>query len=189
MLARSIVQPCGKEMPNFIVTADTPSCMRTCSWRSIAGTGGASSQIRGIPRLESPAARLAPERGGMPGPPRLVPRSLDPRQALCKYARAPLAVPASGYRMIATGRIRQQRIAKGSDDMDERERHQALAAFLRTRRARLRPAAVGLPPRRPGRPPGLRREEVAELAHIGFSCDAVLEQGHDVHPSRHLLQS
>jgi len=73
--------------------------------------------------------------------------------------------------------------------MDERERHQALADFLRTRRARLRPADVGLPPRSRRRTPGLRREEVAELAHIGVSWYTLLEQGHDVHPSRHMLQS
>ncbi|MEV4087837.1 transcriptional regulator, partial [Nonomuraea fuscirosea] len=41
-----------------------------------------------------------------------------------------------------------------------------LAAFLKTRRARVRPSDVGLPigPRR--RVPGLRREEVAQLASL-----------------------
>src|SRR5690349_16268505 len=73
--------------------------------------------------------------------------------------------------------------------MDERERRQALAAFLRTRRARLQPTEVGLPARNRRRTPGLRREEVAELASIGVSWYTLLEQGHDVHPSRHVLQS
>ena len=50
--------------------------------------------------------------------------------------------------------------------MDERERRQALADFLRTRRARLLPADVGLPERSRRRTPGLRREEVAELATL-----------------------
>src|SRR5205807_2395419 len=73
--------------------------------------------------------------------------------------------------------------------MDERERREALAAFLRTRRARLQPADVGLPSRSRRRTAGLRREEVAELANIGVSWYTLLEQGHDVHPSRQVLES
>src|SRR6266566_9654849 len=73
--------------------------------------------------------------------------------------------------------------------MDERERREALAAFLRTRRARLQPADVGLPSRSRRRTPGLRREEVAELANIGVSWYTLLEQGQDVHPSRPVLES
>lgn len=73
--------------------------------------------------------------------------------------------------------------------MDETERLQALAAFLRTRRARLQPAEVSLPARRRRRTPGLRREEVAELANIGVSWYTLLEQGQDVHPSRQVLAS
>jgi transcriptional regulator with XRE-family HTH domain len=73
--------------------------------------------------------------------------------------------------------------------MDERERRQALADFLRTRRARLSPADVGLPPGLRRRTPGLRREEVAELANIGTSWYVWLEQGRDVHPSAPVLES
>jgi transcriptional regulator with XRE-family HTH domain len=73
--------------------------------------------------------------------------------------------------------------------MDERERRQALADFLRTRRARLTPADVGLPPGLRRRTPGLRREEVAQLAHIGTSWYVWLEQGRDVHPSPEVLES
>ena len=42
-----------------------------------------------------------------------------------------------------------------------------LGDFLRSRRAKLTPAAVGLADKRRRRTPGLRREEVAELAGIG----------------------
>jgi transcriptional regulator with XRE-family HTH domain len=73
--------------------------------------------------------------------------------------------------------------------MDEIERRQALAAFLRTRRARLSAAEVGLPARSRRRTPGLRREEVAELANIGVSWYTLLEQGQDVHPSTSVLES
>ena len=54
---------------------------------------------------------------------------------------------------------------------------QELGAFLRSRRERLRPQDVGLPsgPRR--RTPGLRREEVAVLAHISTEYYVRLEQG------------
>ena len=73
--------------------------------------------------------------------------------------------------------------------MDEKERREALAAFLRTRRARLQPTDVGLPARNRRRTPGLRREDVAELANIGVSWYTLLEQGQDVHPSRQVLES
>jgi transcriptional regulator with XRE-family HTH domain len=73
--------------------------------------------------------------------------------------------------------------------MHESERRQALADFLRTRRARLSPADVGLPPGIRRRTPGLRREEVAELANIGTSWYVWLEQGRDVHPSMQVLEN
>ena len=73
--------------------------------------------------------------------------------------------------------------------MQERERREALADFLRDRRARLSPAEVGLPPGIRRRTPGLRREEVAQLANIGTSWYVWLEQGRDVHPSAPVLES
>jgi len=62
-----------------------------------------------------------------------------------------------------------------------------LAAFLRSRRERLRPEDVGLPsgPRR--RTPGLRREEVAVLAHISTEYYVRLEQGRAPRPSAEVL--
>lgn len=61
--------------------------------------------------------------------------------------------------------------------------------FLRSRRKKLRPDAVGLHdgPRR--RTPGLRREEVAELAGIGVDWYVRLEQGRDVSPSETTLDA
>ncbi|MEU0797035.1 helix-turn-helix transcriptional regulator [Amycolatopsis sp. NPDC005961] len=58
-----------------------------------------------------------------------------------------------------------------------------LGEFLRSRRERLSPAALGLPDRRRRRTPGLRREEVAELAGIGVDWYIRLEQGRTVSPS------
>ena len=55
--------------------------------------------------------------------------------------------------------------------------------FLRSRRERLTPKAAGLPGGRRRRTPGLRREEVAELAGIGVDWYIRLEQGRTVNPS------
>ena len=55
--------------------------------------------------------------------------------------------------------------------------------FLRSRREKLTPKAVGLPAGRRRRTAGLRREEVAELAGIGVDWYIRLEQGRTVNPS------
>jgi transcriptional regulator with XRE-family HTH domain len=73
--------------------------------------------------------------------------------------------------------------------MDDMERRQALADFLRTRRERLSPADVNLPTGKRRRTPGLRREEVAQLAFIGTTWYVALEQGRDIHPSGQVLDS
>jgi transcriptional regulator with XRE-family HTH domain len=72
---------------------------------------------------------------------------------------------------------------------NESERLLALADFLRTRRARLAPSDVGLPDGFRRRAPGLRREEVAQLANIGVSWYTSLEQGRDVRASDQVLDS
>jgi transcriptional regulator with XRE-family HTH domain len=64
---------------------------------------------------------------------------------------------------------------------------QELGAFLRTRRERLRPGDVGIPPGSRRRTPGLRREEVAVLAHISTEYYVRLEQGRAPRPSAEVL--
>ena len=64
-------------------------------------------------------------------------------------------------------------------DLKRRE----LGDFLRARRGRLSPESVGLIGHRRRRTPGLRREEVAELAGIGVDWYIRLEQGRPVTPS------
>jgi transcriptional regulator with XRE-family HTH domain len=62
-----------------------------------------------------------------------------------------------------------------------------LGAFLQDRRRRLDPAALGfVTPRR--RTPGLRREEVAQRAHISATWYTWLEQGRGGAPSAHVLE-
>ncbi|MEU0154367.1 helix-turn-helix transcriptional regulator [Micromonospora fulviviridis] len=66
-------------------------------------------------------------------------------------------------------------------------RRAELADFLRTRRARLRPAEAGLPEGVRRRTPGLRRQEVAQLAGMSIDYYIRLEQGRGPHPSRQVL--
>ncbi|MFI8851871.1 helix-turn-helix transcriptional regulator [Streptomyces sp. NPDC053499] len=68
-------------------------------------------------------------------------------------------------------------------------RRELLAAFLRSRRERIKPEQVGLPrgPRR--RTPGLRREEVAHLSSVGVTWYTWLEQARDIQVSAQVLDS
>ncbi|MET8685936.1 helix-turn-helix transcriptional regulator [Streptomyces sp. NPDC004732] len=67
---------------------------------------------------------------------------------------------------------------------------QELAAFLRTRRERLDPQDFGLAARRkPRRTPGLRREEVAELAGVSIDYVVRLEQGRGLRPSADVVEA
>src|SRR5258706_9741149 len=75
---------------------------------------------------------------------------------------------------------------------DDASRREALADFLRARRARLKPADVGF--RDDGasgrrRTPGLRREEVAELSGVGVTWYTWLEQGRDIVPSAQVIDA
>ncbi|MFX3633194.1 MAG: helix-turn-helix transcriptional regulator [Candidatus Pristimantibacillus sp.] len=65
----------------------------------------------------------------------------------------------------------------------------SLGDFLRSRRERLTPEEVELPSYGRRRTPGLRREEVAQLAHIGTSWYTFLEQGKNVNPSEDVLNN
>ncbi len=68
-------------------------------------------------------------------------------------------------------------------------RREELADFLRTRRAALKPEDVGLPGGGRRRTPGLRREEVAQLAGMGATWYTWLEQGRDVRASLEVLEA
>jgi transcriptional regulator with XRE-family HTH domain len=64
-----------------------------------------------------------------------------------------------------------------------------LGTFLRSRRARLTPAAVGLAAGGRRRTTGLRREEVAALAGVSAAWYTLLEQGRDARPSDAVLDA
>jgi len=63
----------------------------------------------------------------------------------------------------------------------------ALADFLRRRREVLRPADVGLPEGARRRTPGLRREEVAQLAGMSTDYYSRLEQSRGANPSEPIV--
>jgi len=68
-------------------------------------------------------------------------------------------------------------------------RRQELARFLRSRRERITPEQVGLPIVGRRRTPGLRREEVAQLAGVGVTWYTWLEQGRPINASTDVLEA
>ncbi|MGC4944482.1 helix-turn-helix transcriptional regulator [Kribbella sp. DT2] len=69
------------------------------------------------------------------------------------------------------------------------ERRRELAAFLRSRRERIQPEEVGFAPGGRRRTPGLRREEVAQLAGVGITWYTWLEQGRDINVSSQVVEA
>lgn len=84
-----------------------------------------------------------------------------------------------------TARIGRGRLA----ERDGERRRAHLAEFLRIRREALGPQDVGLPGGGRRRTPGLRREEVAQLAGVGTTWYTWLEQARDVRASRSVLEA
>ncbi|HSR24614.1 MAG TPA: helix-turn-helix transcriptional regulator [Candidatus Eisenbacteria bacterium] len=79
--------------------------------------------------------------------------------------------------------------APGRDRTGAQDRRDALAAFLRSRRERITPQDVGLVTSGRRRTPGLRREEVAQLAGVGVTWYTWLEQARDIAPSAQVLDA
>ncbi|MBG9791865.1 DNA-binding protein [Paenibacillus dendritiformis] len=73
--------------------------------------------------------------------------------------------------------------------MNSPTRLQMLSEFLRAKRAQLLPQSVGLPAGTRRRTPGLRREEVAQLAGVSTTWYTWLEQGRDIQVSASVLDS
>ena len=99
-------------------------------------------------------------------------------QTAVTSSRASASRQASGTSGHASGRL-----------ADGELRRRELAGFLRSRRERIAPEQVGLPPAARRRTPGLRREEVATLAGVGVTWYTWLEQGRDINASSQVLDS
>jgi transcriptional regulator with XRE-family HTH domain len=68
-------------------------------------------------------------------------------------------------------------------------RRQELGTFLRSRRERISPQQVGLISAGRRRTPGLRREELAQMAGVGVTWYTWLEQGRDINVSGQVLEA
>lgn len=77
----------------------------------------------------------------------------------------------------------------GRNGANDGLRRAELADFLRKRRASVQPEDVGLPNGGRRRTPGLRREEVAQLAGVGATWYTWLEQGRDVRASLEVFEA
>lgn len=80
----------------------------------------------------------------------------------------------------ATFAAAAEAILRGMDD---------LAGFLRTRRSRVDPTALGIPTDSRRRVEGLRREEVAHLSGVSVDYYVRLEQGRATQPSEQVLDA
>nr|WP_106782984.1 helix-turn-helix transcriptional regulator [Lysinibacillus timonensis] len=72
--------------------------------------------------------------------------------------------------------------------MNDKTRREALSAFLKAKRAQIKPESIGLPAGTRRRTPGLRREEVAQLAGVSTTWYTWLEQGRDIKVSSIVLE-
>jgi transcriptional regulator with XRE-family HTH domain len=90
--------------------------------------------------------------------------------------------------LARTPRSIEERVSLNGNGPSETRRRE-LASFLRNRRERIRPEQVGLPPSRRRRTPGLRREEVAQLAGVGVTWYTWLEQGREINASAQVLDA
>lgn len=103
------------------------------------------------------------------------------------------------YHWLGQARVRPTGDTRGMDEYPEPVHDPAdgaldpraeLSEFLRTRRARLKPEDVGLPDfGQHRRVPGLRREELAQLAGVSMGYYTRLEQGNGRHVSAEVLDA
>ena len=73
--------------------------------------------------------------------------------------------------------------------MNHQTRLQALSTFLKAQRTKILPQSVGIPIGTRRRTPGLRREEVAQLAGVSHTWYTWLEQGRDIKVSTSVLDA
>jgi transcriptional regulator with XRE-family HTH domain len=73
--------------------------------------------------------------------------------------------------------------------LNNQTRLEALSAFLKSKRAKIQPQSIGLPIGTRRRTPGLRREEIAQIAGVSTTWYTWLEQGRDINVSSLVLDS
>ncbi|MDT4994707.1 MAG: hypothetical protein QOH97_4599 [Actinoplanes sp.] len=90
---------------------------------------------------------------------------------------------------VLTGNLWSKPYSFGAAYAPEVDNRSEVREFLTTRRARLTPAQVGLPPTRSRRVPGLRRSEVASIAGLSVEYYARLERGQIAGASSGVLEA
>src|SRR3954447_4671355 len=137
-------------------------------------TASAASRSRGGPNTPGPASCIAP----------------NPIRRTSWSPSLAVSVVWGMPRGCATvGRVTRRASIVGLAPPPSQERRSELTDFLRNRRAQVTPQDVGLPANGRRRTPGLRREEVAQLAGVGLSWYTWLEQGRDIKPSAGVLDA
>src|ERR1700722_2333662 len=105
--------------------------------------------------------------------------AIDDRRSVARYQTATVQAVTD---QAGTGQSGQAPAACG-------RRREELGEFLKTRRARLSPEDFGMPGGLRRRTPGLRREEVAQLAGVGVTWYTWLEQGREINVSMQVLDA
>lgn len=100
-----------------------------------------------------------------------------------------MAGMSAGERGVASGSVVGSAVGGDVPVAGHVVRRGELSAFLRSRRERIGPAEVGLPVGSRRRTPGLRREEVAQLAGVGVTWYTWLEQGRPIKASAQVLDA
>src|SRR3954465_4674853 len=136
-------------------------------------TASAASRSRGGPNTPGPASCIAPN------PIRRTGRS--PNMVVFEVVM--------GTRCATVADRTRRASIVGLAPPPSQARRSELADFLRLRRGLVSPQDVGLEANGRRRTPGLRREEVAQLAGVGLSWYTWLEQGRATHPPPQVLDA
>src|ERR687895_746772 len=134
-------------------------------------TASAASRSRGGPKTPGPASCIAPNP--------IRPTGRPPNMEVLDVVMPPPCATVT--------RATRRASILGAAPPPSETRRAELAEFLKHRRALVSPASVGLEANGRRRTPGLRREEVAQLAGVGLSWYTWLEQGRDIRPSTQVL--
>src|SRR3954453_4344602 len=137
-------------------------------------TASAASRSRGGPNTPGPASCMAPN-------------PIRPTSWSASLAVSGVWGMPGGCDTV--GRLTRRALIVGLAPPPSEARRSELTDFLRTRRAHVTPQDVGLAANGRRRTPGLRREEVAQLAGVGLSWYTWLEQGRDIKPSAGVLDA
>src|SRR5215470_2846346 len=159
-------------------------------WASAPPSRRARSAARPRSSSRAPASTVTPCAPSWRAVSNPIPLLAPVIRAIFPVMSLTLRRPSSGRERPAepgTGRTTLARAAGGKLEAVTVVNRAELAAFLRARRARVSPQDAGLPAMGRRRTPGLRRQEVAQLAGMSVDYYIRLEQARGPRPSRQVL--